>query len=463
MPPSLVLSIWLVSLVALFWFDPAREPKISAALWVPLIWLFFTASRSPTMWLGLSYASNLGQSLEEGSPLDRTIYSLLMLVAFWILVSRSFQWRKFVSQNSALFLFLAFALLSVAWSDFPLPTFKKWFRDSGVYMAVLVILTDRNRLEAVRTVLRRLYYLTVPLSIVLVKYYVNLGQKFGVWGGQEYIGVATSKNMLGLLCLASGIFFFWDIATRWNQRKNKRARRIILVNIVLISMSLYLLHLCGSKTSTVCLIIGCLMIAAAHSKLGRRHVGWLKVIAPSIFIIYLILTVGFGLGAQLSEAVGGTGDLEDRTRIWQVLLSVPINRVLGCGYQSFWLGWRIDWVWARLTGDNVFEAHDGYLQTYLDLGVIGLFLVCTFLIATYRRICKQLDSLTPLASLSLGLWSLMLLYNVTEAALGGGLLWFTLLMGSLTIPERVKAPAHAPSKMSPSMTFIPKIVAGRSQ
>jgi O-antigen ligase len=269
--------------------------------------------------------------------------------------------------------------------------------------------------------------------------------------------------MLGLLCLASGIFFFWDGATRWHQRRETRVRRVILVNFAFIGMALYLLNLCGSKTSTVCLILGCLMIAAAHSNLGQRHVGWLKAMAPSIFVLYLILTVGFGLGAQMSEAVGGTADMSDRTRIWQVLLSAPINPVLGCGYQSFWLGPRIQWVWSRLTGDNVFEAHNGYLQTYLDLGVIGVLLVCSFLIATYRKICRQLDPLTPLASLSLGLWSLLLLYNVTEAALGGGLLWFTLLMGSMPVPERVKVRACAPSQMSLGTTLIPKIATDRNQ
>jgi exopolysaccharide production protein ExoQ len=462
MSPTLVLWIWLVSLLALFCFDPAREPKVSVALWVPLIWFFFIASRTPSMWLGLSYSSNLGQALEEGSPLDRTIFSTLIVLALVILISRSFQWGKFVSQNSALVLFLAFALLSVAWSDFPLATFKKWFRDVGIYFAVLVILTDRNRLAAVRTVLRRLYYLTVPLSIVLVKYYPNMGKTFSIWGVQEYTGVSTSKNMLGLLCLASGIFFFWDAATRWQQRRDKRTKRVILVNTAFIGMALYLLNQCGSKTSTVCLILGCLMITAAHTNFGQRHVTWLKVMAPSIFLVYLILT-SLGLGAQMSQAVGGTADMSDRTHIWQVLLSVPINPVLGCGYQSFWLGPRIDWVWARLAGDNVFEAHNGYLQTYLDLGVIGLLLVCTFLVATYRKIGKQLNPVTPLASLSLGLWSFLLLYNVTEAALGGGLLWFTLLMGSMTVPERAKARVRVPSKLALGATLIPTIVTDRSQ
>ena len=447
----MILWIWLVSILALFWFDPAREPRVSAALWVPVIWFFFIVSRTPAMWLGpsnaLTSAGALGQALQDGNPLDRTVFSFLAVLSFVILVSRSFPWRRFASQNSALILFLAFALLSFAWSDFPLATFKKWFRDAGIYMAVLVILTDSNRLEAVRTVLRRLYYLAVPLSIVLVKYYPNLGQSFSVWGVREYTGVSTSKNMLGLLCLAGGIFFFWDITTRWSQRKKSRVKRILLVDVAFISMAIYLLHLCGSKTSTVCLILGCLMIAAAHSSLGRRHTGWLKAMAPAIFLVYLILTVGFGLGAQLSEAVGGSATLEDRTRIWHVLLSVPINPLLGCGYQSFWLGWRINWVWARLTGDNVFEAHNGYLQTYLDLGLIGLLLAWAFLIECYRKICKQLDRLTPLASLSLGLWTLLLLYNVTEAALGGGILWFTLLMGSIAIPDRAKARAMSPSPL----------------
>ena len=59
MSPSLALLLWVVLLLGLFWFDPAREPKTSAALWVPVIWLFFLGSRSPAMWLGFSYGGEL--------------------------------------------------------------------------------------------------------------------------------------------------------------------------------------------------------------------------------------------------------------------------------------------------------------------------------------------------------------------------------------------------------------------
>ena len=380
--------------------------------------------------------------------MDRTIFLLLTVAAIAILVSRSFQWGNFVVQNSALAFFLAFALLSVAWSDFPLPTFKKWFRDMGVYMAVLVVLSDPRPLEAVRTVLRRVCYLLVPLSILLIKYYPYLGKSFSAWGGQEYTGVSTSKNMLGAVCLVSGIFFFWDTVTRWHQRRDKLVRRVILVNIAFIGMILWLLNLSQSNTSTICLAIGCVMIAAANCNFGRRHPNWVKALAPVSFLVYLILTLGFGMGGQLSQAVGRSADMSDRTHIWEVLLSVPINPVLGTGYQSFWLGPRAEWVWARLGGDNVLEAHNGYLQIYLELGLIGLFLLCMFLIATYRKIGKRLQPLTPLGSLGLGLWTLLLFYNVTEAAFGAGLLFINLLMGSLTVPQRAKARVHASAPMA---------------
>jgi exopolysaccharide production protein ExoQ len=436
MPPSLALSLWVVLLSGLLCFDPARKPETSKALWVPIIWLFFLGSKTPSMWLGFSSGGN---ALEQGNPMDRTIFLLLTLVATAILLSRSFQWPDFVAQNSTLVFLLAFALLSVAWSDFPLATFKKWFRDTGVVMAVLVVLSDPRPLDAVRTVLRRVCYLLVPLSIMLIKYYPQLGKTFSPWGGQEYTGVSTSKNMLGAVCLVSGIFFFWDTITLWHQRSETRVRLVILVNIAFIGMTLWLLNLSESNTSTICLTLGSLMIAAAHSNFGRRHPSWVKALAPLSFLIYLILAVGFDMSGQLSEAVGRSSNLSDRTRIWQVLLSAPVNPALGTGYQSFWLGPRVEWVWARLNGDdNVMEAHNGYLQIYLDLGLIGLFLLCTFLIATYRKIGKRLKPLTPLGSLGLGLWTLLLFYNVTEASFEVNLLFVTFLLAGIHVTERAE-------------------------
>jgi len=433
MNPTLALAIWFILLVALFVYDPAKYTK-APALWVPVVWIFFIGSRPPAMWLGISQGDAV-QALEQGNPLDRTIFTLLTLAAFTILVKRSFPWQKFVAQNLALTCFLAFAMLSVAWSDFPLATFKKWFRDTGVYFAVLVVVSDPRPFEAVRTVLRRVCYLHIPLSVVLIKYYPELGKTISSWGGQEYQGVSTGKNSLGMLCLVSGIFFFWDTITRWSQRREPRTKRIILVNITFIYMIVWLLNLAESTTAMICLGLGCLMIAAAHSNLSRRHPNWLRALAPMIFAVYLILAVGFGMGGQMAVAAGKSSNMSDRTHIWEVVLSVPINPVIGTGYQSFWLGPRVQWMWERLDGDSVLSTHNGYLQIYTELGLIGLFIICCYLIATYLKICKRLNPFTPLGSLGLGVWSLLLFYNVSEACLSMTVLFVAFLLTAIAVPD----------------------------
>jgi hypothetical protein len=432
MPPALALLVWLILLLALWHLDPAKEPSTSAALWIPLIWMFLVGSRSPSLWLGLAN-SDATQALAEGNPVDRTISSLLILLAIAVLVSRSFQWRDFFARNAALVAFMAFAMLSVAWSDFPFVTFKKWFRDLGAYVVTLVILSDPRPLEAVRTVLRRVAYLLIPLSIVLIKYYMNLAVQYDVWSGQmEYTGAATSKNMLGLSCMVTGIFFFWDTLTRWAHRKERRTKLIILVNLAFIGMNLWLLNLAHSSTSTVCLVLGCLVIAAVHIE---RFRGVARVLAPASFLAYVILAWGFGLSGALAGAVGRDPTVSDRTRIWSFLLSMQDNPILGAGYQSFFLGSRISTFWKGTAGDNVLETHNGYLGVYLELGIIGLSLLFMFLIASYHKICKRLKPFTSLGSLSLAFWTVLLFYNVTEAAFELGLLWIIFLMGAMRVPE----------------------------
>ena len=158
----------------------------------------------------------------------------MLFLGIAILVSRSFRWGNFFRQNWALTAFVLFALVSVVWSDFPFPAFKKWFRDLGNYVMVLVVITDPLPLEALSTLLRRLGYLLVPLSVVLIKYFPAIARQYDPWTGEgTFCGATTSKNMLGILCLVCGIYFFWDIVVRWPHRKDKRQKRVILVNAVL--------------------------------------------------------------------------------------------------------------------------------------------------------------------------------------------------------------------------------------
>lgn len=432
MPPTLALFLWFVLLLLLFRFDPAKDPKASPALWVPAIWLFIAGSRLPSQWFGVQSAS-LAQALEEGNPLDRIVECLVIGLAIAILVSRSFQWNVFIARNGPLVAFLCYGLLSVLWSDFVLVSFKHWFRDFGNYLAILIALSDPRPLEAIRTLLRRVAYLLIPLSILLIKYYPNIGIHYDQWtGAAAYVGPTTSKNMLGAMCLVSGLVFFWDTVTRWSDRHPQRARWIF-VNLSFIVMTLWLLRKSHSATSSACLVIGCLVIAAAHSKSGRRNSTVLKLAIPAVFLLYLVVGFGLGLNAQLAAMLGRDPTLTGRTEIWSTLLAMNTDPIFGTGYSSFWLGSRLNSVWA-LRG-QINEAHDGYLEIYLNLGIIGLCLFITFLVASYMSICSKDWGLKEhLSSLALALWTVMVFYMVTEAGFRGGLLSVVFLQLIVSMP-----------------------------
>jgi exopolysaccharide production protein ExoQ len=433
MSPSLALAVWLIFLAGLLYLDPARIVGTSPALWVPVIWMFIVGTRLPSQWLGGKVVS-AARAFEEGNSLDRTIFCIFILLATGILMSRSFKWSDFFGRNLALTAFLLFALLSVLWSDFPFVSFKRWFRDLGNYLVVLVVLSDPDPVEAVRTVLRRLCYILISLSVLLIKYYPDIGIQYNYWtGGAMYVGPTTGKNLLGVVCLVSGLFFFWDIIVRWPDHNEWRTKRVILIDLAFIAMTLWLLHRANSATSRVCLILGCLVIAAAHTKVLQRRPKYLKALIPSCLLLYPILAFGFNMNAELAGAVGRDPTFTERTAIWDILPAMQPNLLLGAGYESFWLGNRLKVIWQSSVG-SINEAHNGYLEVYLNLGIVGVLLLGAFLIASYRTICKRLTPFTSFASLTLALWSVMLLYNVTEAAFKWHPMWFMFLLAALAVP-----------------------------
>jgi O-antigen ligase len=115
------------------------------------------------------------------------------------------------------------------------------------------------------------------------------------------------------------------------------------------------------------------------------------------------------------------------------------DALVGAGYESFWLGPRIA-LFAQRSRLKflVNEAHNGYLEVYLNLGLIGLFLLVGFLIASYRTICRRLTAFSKLASLTLALWIVVLFYSVTEAGFRSSLTWLTLLLCGVAIPRRAE-------------------------
>lgn len=443
MPPSLALGLWLVLLLLLFRYDPGKDARCSPALWVPLIWMFIIASRLPAQWItGAGGVGSGSASFEDGNPIDRTIFFTLILIAAAVLISRSFRWGAFITSNRTLTAFVLFALLSALWSEFPLVAAKRWIRDLGNYLVVLVVLTDRRPQEAVAILLRRLCFVLISLSVVLIKYYPGIGVGWDNWTGVPgYCGVTTSKYILALICMVSGIYCFWDSARRWPDRKGIRTRRALLVNAAFIVMTLWVLNLANGRTCQVCMVVGWLVILAARSVIVTRYPASLTVLLPAAVCVALLLAFGLDFRAQVASAVGRDPTLTDRTELWSYLLGMKTNPILGAGYETFWLGHRLSELWANFRF-RPNQAHNGYLEIYLNLGVVGLAIVLIYMVGSYRTICRQFTSAGSLTALRLALWTVLPICSVTTAVFfKGDLLWLTFLLVSITVPKY--APAGA--------------------
>ena len=101
--------------------------------------------------------------------MDRLFFFGLILLAFIILWRRRLNWQAVILQNWAIALFYAYLLVSVLWAESSLVSFKRWFKEFGNIVVVLVILTEVNPQEAFRAVFVRCAYVLIPLSLVFIR------------------------------------------------------------------------------------------------------------------------------------------------------------------------------------------------------------------------------------------------------------------------------------------------------
>src|SRR5262245_50745066 len=125
MAPQLALLLTVLFIGYLLLRDSKEEPRVSSAIWIPIFDLMTNGYRQVGQWLdgGGTFSA---QRLEEGSPIDKVVYSGLILAGLCVLARRRERVAELVRSNSWIWLFLLYEGLSVVWSDFPLVALKRW-------------------------------------------------------------------------------------------------------------------------------------------------------------------------------------------------------------------------------------------------------------------------------------------------------------------------------------------------
>lgn len=154
----------------LFVRERRLHPITSRALWLVLIWVTIVGSRPVSFWFSTNENINIAQyNYIDGSPLDRSIFSILIFLGIYILWKRRVSWVKFYLSNRCLFGFFFYCGMSIIWSDDPFVSFKRWIKDFGNLVMIFIILSDKDPVQATRFVFSRFSYIAIPFSVLFRK------------------------------------------------------------------------------------------------------------------------------------------------------------------------------------------------------------------------------------------------------------------------------------------------------
>jgi O-antigen ligase len=435
MPPQLAAIIFAFGIAGLFFFDRDKKVRLSKALWIPTLWLFFCFSRSASQWLGItSMTTDMASAYLEGSPIDRALFIGLEVAALLVVIARGRRVGTILLQNWPICLFFSFAALSITWSDYPLVTLKHWIKGIGDLMMILIVLTEQNVPDAIKLLFTRLGFLLVPLSVLFIKYYLQLGRVLNLSWQMEPVGVATQKNGLGELCDFLGLVLLWRLRSAHNDREDpNRKRRLLAIGVVL-AMIIWLLWTCDSMTSICALTMASIIMLLSTRPAFRRR--------PALvhFLVILLLSctlyaLFFESSGSLIAGLGRNPTLTGRTDIWQAALTVRNSRLVGAGYESFWLGTRLQEMWNAIPGLLVNEAHNGYIEIILTLGYIGAILLGILIATGYRNVITDYRRHPEIASLRMAFFFAAVTTALTEAAFRMmGPPWIAFLLAIIAVP-----------------------------
>src|SRR4029450_3561769 len=114
--PTIATAACALAVLGLFLLDRDKTARSSWAIWLPVIWVSLSASRTVSQWLQMGPLPTPDQ-IVEGNPLDRNIQTLMLFAGLFVLGLRWKALPKLLAANWPILLFFAYCAVSIAWSD----------------------------------------------------------------------------------------------------------------------------------------------------------------------------------------------------------------------------------------------------------------------------------------------------------------------------------------------------------
>jgi O-antigen ligase len=233
-------------------------------------------------------------------------------------------------------------------------------------------------------------------------------------------GVATNKNMLGMMLLVISLGTVWYFITLLRAKGRPNRGRQLLAQGTLLVFGIALFLMANSATSSVCFVLGSTIIFATGLRAIKK-----RRVRVHMLCLGLILAGGFAmiLGGStfVTNMLGRKSNFSGRTEIWAALIPTVPNPLVGAGFESYWISPAVLKFQQRMLAEGWWhpeglnEAHNGYIEVYLELGCLGVGLIAAILITGYRRAVAAFRLNPSIGGLMLAYVIVAAVYGITEA------------------------------------------------
>jgi O-antigen ligase len=366
-----------------------------------------------------------------GSALDMLFFMLVLAASFAVASSRGFNWSKLFGSNPVILLFYLFFFVSTLWSSDPSGSIKRIVKDFGLLFVVALIYSEKDPLLSIRAIYYRCAAVLIPLSVVLVKFFPWFSRTYSLAGVPTVTGVTTQKNSLGEIVLLLTVVLVWDALEMMRQGTKIRWKKLPWDRALLIVFGLWLLRESDSKTSMLCVMVGTFLIVRS-GKLMTRTANRIALIAGLSLPYMLFFSQQFSsVIAPLVESVGRNMTFTGRTDIWAHVNAHTVNPLIGAGYWNFW-GGPGGFAISQAMHTPIPNAHCGYLDIFIDGGMIGLGLLFTMLIVSGNRIIGHIvreGDEDRFLRVRLAILVIAMIYNLSESTFARMMpMWFSTIL-----------------------------------
>lgn len=244
-----------------------------------------------------------------------------------------------------------------------------------------------------------------------------------LFDGNRIQGIVGNSNLLAYVAMLGVVIFFVEYlsvgTSRW----------LSAFSLVMALGAIWLAKSAGVGFAMAAIALSAVVSIAAEGKdRDTRHkyyrIAWATAGTLAVIVLFF--------RAQVFELIGKSPDMTGRSGIWKIVLQlIEQKQWLGWGWISYWVP-GVKPYDGLVVINNVpyFQAHNAYLDIWLQLGIVGLMIFAALMLVTFIKIWRLAVRHTS----ALYLWPVLILigllvWSLTESRMliESGWLIFTLL------------------------------------